>query len=140
MTFATEMIRTTPAPTGYDADDLAACIDACFACAQACTACADACLAEEMVADLRRCITTDLACADLCAATGRILSRQTGYDPQITRAALVACRDACRRCAEECDRHAGMHEHCRICADACRRCADACDRVAHAREPEGERR
>jgi hypothetical protein len=129
MTLTANMLCTSPSPTGYDVDDLAACIDACFICAQACTACADACLGEEMVAELRRCVTTDLNCADICDATGRVLSRQTGYDPELTRAALTACRDAFRRCAEECDRHAEMHEHCRVCAEACRRCADACDRL-----------
>lgn len=129
MTVTADMLRTSPSPTGYDADDLAACIDACFACAQACTACADACLGEEMVAELRRCVTTDLNCADICDATGRVLSRQTGYDAELTRAALIACLEACRRCEEECNRHAGMHEHCRVCAGACRRCADACDRL-----------
>ena len=40
MTVAADMLRTTPADTGYDAAALAACIDACFECAQACTACA----------------------------------------------------------------------------------------------------
>jgi hypothetical protein len=129
MTVATEMLRSTPADIGFDQADLARCIDACFECAQACTACADACLGEEMVADLRRCITTDLNCADVCDATGRVLSRQTHYDAELTRSILTACRDACRRCAEECEQHAGMHEHCRICADACRRCEQACDRL-----------
>ncbi len=129
MTVSTEMLSTTPSAFGYDSEALAACIDACFECAQACTACADACLGEEMVADLRRCITTDLNCADICGAAGRVLSRQTGYDAELTRAALTACRDVCRRCAEECERHADMHEHCRICAEACRRCEQACDRL-----------
>lgn len=127
MTVATDMLRTTPAQIGFDRDALAACIAACFDCAQACTACADACLSEEMVADLRRCITSDLNCADICTATGRVLSRQSEYDPTITRAALAACRDVCRACAEECETHASMHEHCRICAEACRRCERACD-------------
>ena len=31
--------------------------------------------------------------------------------------------------AEECEKHAGMHEHCRICAEACRRCEQACDQL-----------
>jgi hypothetical protein len=132
MTVATEMLRTSPSPTGFDPDPLVGCIDACFDCAQACTACADACLGEEMVAELRRCITTDLNCADICDTTGRVLSRQTGYDAELTRAALAACRDACRRCAEECDRHADMHEHCRVCAEACRRCEQACDQLLNA--------
>lgn len=129
MTVAADMLRTSPSPTGYNADHLAACIDTCFDCSQACTACADACLGEEMVEELRRCITTDLNCADICNVTGRVLSRQTGYDPELTHAMLTACRDACRRCADECDRHADMHEHCRVCAEACRSCADACDRL-----------
>jgi len=129
MTVAADMLRTTPSEIGFDRDALATCIDACFECAQACTACADACLGEEMVAELRRCITTDLNCADICDATGRVLSRQTHYDPEVTHAALTACRDACRRCVEECERHAAMHEHCRVCAETCRRCEQACDRL-----------
>ena len=127
MSVASQMLETTPASTGYAADDLAACSEACFDCAQACTACADACLAEEMVADLRRCITSDLNCADVCQAAGRVLSRQTGYQPPLTLAVLTACRDACRLCAEECEQHAEVHEHCRICAEACRRCEQACE-------------
>ena len=129
MPVAQDMLRTTPSEIGFAADDLAACIQACFECAQACTACADACLGEDMVAELRRCITTDLGCADVCEATGRILSRQAGYDAALTRAALTACQEACRLCAEECERHAEMHEHCKVCAAACRRCEEACGRL-----------
>lgn len=129
MTVASDMLRTSPSNPGYESDALAACIDACFACAQTCTACADACLGEEMIAQLRKCVTTNLNCADICDATGRILSRQTGYDAELTQSALTACRDACRRCAEECERHAETHEHCRICAEACRRSEQACDRL-----------
>jgi hypothetical protein len=29
-------------------------------------------------------------------------------------------------CARECERHAAMHEHCRLCAEACRACERAC--------------
>ena len=129
MTVAGDMIRTSPSSTSFPAEDLAACIEACLACAQACTACADACLGEEMVAELRGCITTDLNCSDVCDATAKVLSRQTGYDAELTRALLTACRDACRRCEAECARHAQMHEHCRICAEACRHCGEACDRL-----------
>ncbi|WP_116995340.1 four-helix bundle copper-binding protein [Desertimonas flava] len=132
MSVASQMLRTSPSQLGFDPDPLVACIDACLDCTQACTACADACLGEEMVADLRRCITSDLNCADICDTTARVLSRQAGYDAVLTRAVLTACRDACRRCAEECDRHADMHEHCRVCADACRRCEHACDQLLSA--------
>ena len=127
MTVAADMLKTSPVEIGYGADALAACIDACFECAQACTACADACLGGDMVAEMRRCITSDLNCGDVCAATGRVLSRQTEYDPKITRAALKACRDVCRACAVECEKHASMHEHCRVCGESCRRCEKACD-------------
>ena len=127
MTLAGQMLETYPADLGgVDREKLRACIEACVECAQACTACADACLAEEMVADLRRCIRSNLDCADVCAATGRVLSRHTGHDADLTRAVLEACATACRTCGEECDRHAGMHEHCRVCAGACHRCERAC--------------
>lgn len=127
-----DMLRTTPSPIGFPPEILAACIEACQDCALACTACADACLGEEMVADLRRCITTDLGCADVCGSTARVLSRHSGYDPGLTRAVLTACREACRVCAEECESHAEMHEHCRVCAEACRRCEEACAQLVAA--------
>ena len=125
----TKMLDSTPASIDIDRALLAECIAACGECAQACTACADACLAEEMVADLTSCISTDLDCADLCATTGRVLSRNVGYDAELTRAVLLACAQACKSCATECAQHAEMHDHCQVCADACRRCEDACNRV-----------
>lgn len=79
-----------------------------------------------MVAELTKCIRTNLDCADLCEATGRVLSRHTGYDANITLDTIRACQMACKACADECERHASMHEHCRICAEACRRCEQAC--------------
>lgn len=103
---------------GLDLEKLAACITECFSCAQTCTACADACLSEDMVADLTTCIRTDLDCADICLATGSVLSRHTDYDANVTRSALEACRTVCHACAQECEKHAQMHEHCRICAEA----------------------
>lgn len=112
---------------GVDREKLMRCIEECLACAQACTACADACLSEENVAVLAKCIRTDLDCADVCQITGRVLSRHTGYDANITRAQLKACATVCKACADECEKHAGMHEHCRVCAEACRRCEKACN-------------
>ena len=127
MTVAAQMLETYPKDLGgIDREKLLACIEACGECAQACTACADACLSEDMVAELTTCIRTDADCADVCAATGRVLSRHTGYDANLTRAVLEACATACRACGDECERHASMHEHCRVCAEACRRCEQAC--------------
>jgi hypothetical protein len=127
MTVTAQMLDAYHADLGgIDRERLRACIDACVECAQACTACADACLSEDVVADLRTCIRSDLDCADLCDATGRVLSRHTGYDATLTRAVLEACAAACRACGDECASHAEMHEHCRICAESCRRCEQAC--------------
>ncbi len=127
MTVAADMLRTYPKDLGgVDRDRLLACIEACMECAQACTACADACLSEDMVAELTKCIRTDLDCADICTTTGRVLSRHTGYDANLTRAVLEACATACKTCGDECESHASMHDHCRVCADACRRCERAC--------------
>lgn len=125
----TAMLDSHPGAAGtpsVDKEKLAACIAACFECAQTCSSCADACLAEDMVKDLACCIRTDLDCAEVCAATGTVLSRQTGTNVELVRSLLEACRTACSVCAADCGQHAGMHEHCRICAEACRRCEAAC--------------
>jgi hypothetical protein len=82
-----------------------------------------------MIDKLRKCIRSDLDCADICEVTGRVLSRHTGYDANLTRAQLQACAQACKSCGDECEGHAEMHEHCRICAEACRRCEQACQAV-----------
>lgn len=129
MTYTSRMIDTSPVDVGFDRQVLAECVDACLDCAQACAACADACLGEEMVAELRRCITLDLNCSDICDTTARTLSRHSGYEAAVTGVILEACRVLCGFCAEECERHAEMHEHCRVCAEACRRCEKACDRL-----------
>ncbi|MBF6072822.1 four-helix bundle copper-binding protein [Nocardia farcinica] len=117
-----ELLDSYPADLGQvDRNVLATCIERCFECAQACTACADACLSERGVAEMVKCIRSDLDCADICDTTGRVLSRHTGYDANLTRAVL----EACASCADECERHTA-HEHCRVCAQACRRCEAAC--------------
>jgi len=120
------MLRTHPLSTG-DEEVLASCIEACLECSQACTECADACLGEEDVAELRACIALNLDCANVCAVTARVVGRRTYSQPSLTRAVLEACIEACRRCGEECERHAGHHDHCRICAESCRRCERACE-------------
>lgn len=127
MSTTTAMINTHPNPTtDLNVDLLAEAIDATLACAQTCTACADACLAEDSVADLRDCIRTDLDCADVCATTAAVLSRRTGSNLDTVKGLLAACRTACATCADECERHASMHEHCKVCAEACCRCEKAC--------------
>lgn len=130
MTHAKQMLDTYPRSFNLDATSLADTLDALVGCSQACTACADACLAEQMVADLVKCIRLNLDCADVCDATSRVLSRQTEYDANITRSLVTACAQACKSCGDECEQHAqhGM-EHCRVCSEACRRSEQACNQL-----------
>ena len=121
-----QMISAHPDVKGDFSPPLMRCIDACLACAQTCTSCADACLAETQVIDLRQCIRLDLDCADLCEATASLASRRTGSNEEVLLRSLEVCALACRRCAEECERHGQHHEHCRLCAEECRRCEHAC--------------
>jgi hypothetical protein len=129
MTVAGEMLASYPKDLGgIDAAMLQRSIESCYECAQACTACADACLSEEAVAELTTYIRSNLDCADVCSTTGRVLSRHTGYDANLTRAMLEACVVACRTCADACGQHTEM-DHCRVCADVCRRCQSACEEL-----------
>lgn len=121
-----ELIRSHPDVQGSSNDLLLRCIEACLDCAAACTICADACLAEDQVKPLIQCIRLNLDCADVCAATGHLASRRSGGNEPLLRQMLEVCRAACARCGEECNRHAGHHDHCRICAEACHDCAEAC--------------
>jgi len=124
---AQQIIALHPDVRGNTNDALIRCIEECYACAQTCTTCADACLAEDMVAELRQCIRLNLDCADVCVATGSVSSRRTGGNVELLVPIIQACATACRRCGDECERHASMHEHCRVCAESCRRCEQACE-------------
>ena len=126
MTFQ-RVFESHPQPTGLDHDVLLRCIAECLDCGASCTACADADLAEDDVKEMLRCIRLCLDCSDTCEATSRIVIRQTSPDLRVIRAMVEACSVACFACAEECDRHAAHHEHCRHCSEACRRCKNACD-------------
>jgi hypothetical protein len=130
---ASAMLENHPAGLdGLDREVLSRCIEACFDCAQTCIACADACLSEQMVTNLLKCIRLNLDCADMCETTGKVLSRRTGYDANLTRAIVQTCAMACKMCGDECQMHAEMHKHCQICAEACRRCEQACQALLSA--------
>jgi hypothetical protein len=133
---ARQMLETYPRQLDVDRALLVRCIEACYECAESCTQCADDCLGEETVQALTTCIRLNLDCADICAATGRVVSRQTGRDADVIRAMIQACIAACRSCGDECERHAahGM-EHCRVCAEECRRCVKACQELLPAIAP-----
>ena len=59
--------------------------------------------------------------------------RLTPYErsPMLVEAQLMACAEACRICATECESLAAMHERCRVCADSCRACEQACRALLH---------
>ena len=127
MSYARQMLDTYSRTFSVDAGLLAAVIDALSDCAQACDADTAADLGEQNVTEMVSCIRLCLDCADICIVTARVISRQTDYDPKVTRPLLESCAAICKSCGDECERHAAMHEHCRICAEACRRCERALD-------------
>jgi len=126
MSYARPMLDTYPRALDVSADLLAGAIDAMTDCAQACIADTDADLGEPNVTEMVRCIRLCLDCADVCTATAGVTSRPAGYDANVTGPLLEACVAICKSCGDECERHARMHEHCRVCAEACRRCEQAC--------------
>lgn len=121
-----DMMTTTPNAALANKKALADCVKTCLACGFACSACADACLGEDDVEVLRRCIRLNLDCADLCLTSARILARVLDADMELIRPLVTACSRACGTCADECERHAQHHEHCKVCAEECRRCEQSC--------------
>ena len=126
MSYKMPMLITIPRTSNLDIRVLVATIDALDDCARACIADADSDLNEQNLSELVKCIRLCLDCADVCTATVRVTSRQTEYDAGVTRPLLEACAATCKSCGDECERHAQMHDHCRVCAVACRRCEQAC--------------
>ena len=122
-----DVISLHPRPGSLDREAALRCIEECLDCGATCTACADDSLSEDDAQDMTRVIRLGLDCADVCDTTRRIVIRQTTPDLRVIRAAVEACSTSCLACAEECDKHAAHHEHCRLCAEVCRRCKQACD-------------
>ncbi|MBO0824784.1 MAG: four-helix bundle copper-binding protein [Actinobacteria bacterium] len=126
MSYARQMLGTCKVSFNVDAGLLAAVIEALNDCAQACMADTGCDLSEPNVTEMVRCIRLCLDCADVCVAAAGVISRQAAYDADVVAPLLHACAAACKSCGDECERHARMHEHCRVCAEACRRCERAC--------------
>jgi len=126
MSYAKQMLDADPGIVNVDAAVLAAAIDALSDCAQACTADVDDDLGEQDVTKMVKCIRLCLDCADVCTAATGVTSRQAEWDAAVNRPLLEVCVASCKSCGDECERHAQMHEHCRVCAEACRRCEQAC--------------
>jgi hypothetical protein len=132
MSYARDLLETYAGSFNVDAGLLATTIDALNDCAQACAADSDADLSEQNLAEMVKCIRLCLHCADVCTATVGVTSRQAEVDRNVVVPLLEACAAICRSCGDECERHAQMHEHCRICAESCRRCEHACRELLRA--------
>jgi hypothetical protein len=132
MSYVRQIIDAYPRDA-LDSAALAAAVDALDDCAQACTSDADADLGEQHLAEMVTCIRLCLDCADVCTATARVISRRLPYDEAFSLL-LGACAAVCKSCGDECQRHAQMHEHCRVCAEACRQGEEACRGLLRALE------
>lgn len=95
-------------------------------CAAACNRCATACLEEQEVKMLANCIRLDIDCAELCILTASFVARSSAH----AKVTLQLCMDLCKACADECEKHASKHDHCRLCAEACRVCMELCQQEA----------
>jgi Domain of Unknown Function (DUF326) len=126
VSYAKQMLENFRGALNVDAGILAVAIDAMTDCAQACLADTDLDLGEQSVDEMVKCIRLCLDCADVCTATAAVMSRPANYDAGVTKPLLEASVAICKSCGDECERHAPMHQHCRVCAEACRRCEQAC--------------
>lgn len=97
-------------------------LDKLLACKQACEHCFDACLQEDDVKMMAECIRTDRECADICGIVINYAHRESPIFEDL----VAACKKACDLCAQECEKHADHHDHCKQCAIACRECEAAC--------------
>lgn len=128
----TRVLETHNASPPVDLQLLTSAIDDLNDCISACVSCADACLTENQPDQLNRCIRFDLDCADICTSTARVLGRLVAFPTEVVRPQLQAACVALEACAEECERHAGEHEHCQACAESCREADQTLHRLMEA--------
>ena len=100
-------------------------IDALNKCIAACNHCTTACLEEENVQMLTSCIKLDIDCAAICTLTASFLGRGSEHGKHL----MKECIEVCNACADECEKHAHHHDHCKQCAAACRACVAACSEM-----------
>jgi uncharacterized protein DUF326 len=126
MSYARQILDTYAQGRSLDLRILGDTIDALNDCIQACVVDTDADLSEHDLADMVKCVRLCLHCTDICAATAAVLSRPAEYDANVVRPLVESCVAICKSCGDECERHAQMHDHCRVCGAACRQCEQAC--------------
>jgi len=126
MSFARQILDTYTFDPRLDRGILGETIDALNDCIQACIVDTDADLSEPDLADMVKCVRLCLHCNEVCTATAAVLSRPSEFDTLVVKPLVESCIAICRSCGDECERHAQMHDHCRVCEKACRQCEQAC--------------
>jgi hypothetical protein len=101
-----------------------------FVCAKACDDCArhcEMCVAHcaKLVADGKKEHHHTLQLCQDCAAICQAASRVTAKDGPMSDLIVASCADACKRCGDACEKHAG-DPIMKRCADECRKCEKAC--------------
>lgn len=122
-----QMHAKDPSLSDADMAMMQECIEACSACEQACTMCASCMMGSEAegAMHMEMCMNT----ADMCNTTMRMMLRPAGMNMPAMMAMFEATIMQCNACADECMKHADMHEDCKMCAEVCRQCAMACQKM-----------
>jgi len=126
MSYARQILDTYTLDPRLDRGILGDTIDALNDCIQACVVDTDADLSEPDLADMVKCVRLCLHCTEVCTATAAVLSRPAEFDNLVVKPLVESCIAICKSCGDECERHAQMHDHCRVCEKACRQCEQAC--------------
>ncbi|MCX7190429.1 MAG: four-helix bundle copper-binding protein [Methylotenera sp.] len=62
----------------------------------------------------------------LCGALQQLANQESTYLPKLASLAM----DACKKCEDECKKHAKKHEACKACGESCAACAKECKKIA----------
>ncbi len=94
--------------------------DSALACIQASQDCLTHCLIEMGKGDtsLKDCALSTRETMAVCKSFLELLSQESPFLKDIAG----VCVKVCRRCADECEKHADHHEVCRLCRDSCLDC------------------
>ncbi len=116
--------KTPEPPGGLMVAPFKECAKACDDCARECNACMAHCakLAATGHPEHLTTMKTCSDCAALCNAASSILSKQGPFFDIV----CLGCAQACKRCGDECEKHAAHDPVMKACAEECRRCEKAC--------------
>lgn len=109
-------------------DDMKQCIRNCQECHALCTQTIMHCLKLGGRHATPEFIRLLVDCAQLCETNIDYMLRDSTLHGRMCR----ICSDACRQCAQECEKVMGDDQLLKQCAEMCRRCGDSCDRMAKA--------